>query len=80
VTVITLPLTESIAEVQEIEFYQAWQLKPNLYFKVDDLHLAKFIMSSWNCSLFEKQKVERHITSACILAISMLAVWAFGTT
>ena len=30
-----------IAEVQEIEFRQARQLKPNLYLKVDDLHLAK---------------------------------------
>jgi len=39
-----------IAEVQEIEFRQARQPKPNLYFKVDDLHLAKFIMSSPICS------------------------------
>jgi uncharacterized protein (DUF427 family) len=45
-----------IAEVQEIEFCQDWQLKPNLYLKVDDLHLAKFIISSRNYSLIEKQK------------------------
>jgi len=44
--------------VQEIEFRQAWQLKPNLYLKVDDLHLAKFIMSRWNYSLIEKQKLK----------------------
>ncbi len=44
---------KSIAEVQEIEFLQARQLKPNLYFKIDDLHLAKFIMSSWDYSLIE---------------------------
>ncbi len=34
----------SIAEVQEIAFREARQLKPNLYLKVDDLHLARFIM------------------------------------
>ena len=31
----------SIAEVRKIEFRQTRQLKPNLYFKVDDLHIAK---------------------------------------
>lgn len=30
-----------IAEVQDIEFRQPGLPKPNLYFKVDDLHLAK---------------------------------------
>jgi hypothetical protein len=33
------------------------QLKPNLYFKADDLHLAKCIISSWNQSLIENQKL-----------------------
>jgi hypothetical protein len=37
---------ESIAEVQEIEFRQARHLKPNLNLKVDDFHLAKFIISA----------------------------------
>jgi hypothetical protein len=58
--------------VQEIEFRQARQLKPNLYLKVDDLHLAKLIMSGWSYNLIEKTKVERHILSACILAIPLL--------
>ena len=49
---------KSIAEVQELEFRQARQLKPNLYLKVDDLPLAQFIMFSWNCSLIEKQKLK----------------------
>lgn len=40
---------KSITEVQE-EYRQTWQLTLNLYLKVDDLHLAKLIMSSWNCS------------------------------
>jgi hypothetical protein len=31
---------KSIAEVQEIEFRQARQLKSNLYLKVGDLHLV----------------------------------------
>jgi hypothetical protein len=38
--------SKNIAEVQEIEFRQALAPKSNLYLKVDDLHLAKFIMLS----------------------------------
>jgi hypothetical protein len=67
----------SIAEVQEIEFRQARQLKPNLYLKVDDLRMAKFTMSSWNYSLIEKQKAEAQLPSACILAIHMLPAALF---
>ena len=34
----------SIAEVQGIEAHHARQLKLNLYLKVDDLHIATFIV------------------------------------
>jgi len=37
-------------------------------FKIDDLHLAKFIMSG-GTKANRKAKVERHVLSACILVI-----------
>jgi hypothetical protein len=56
--------------VQEIAFRQALQLKPNLYAKVDDLHLAKFILSGWNYSLIEKQKMKD--------TFRQLAIWQYS--
>jgi hypothetical protein len=48
--------------------------KINLYLKIDDLYLAKLLMSSQNRSKIEKTKVVRRLPSAPILANRLLCV------